>query len=263
MLSCDFRRFVAGALVFATVFVTMPVSAADFTTSRSVIGSVSAVGAVELRGIGISQEGTLFAGDRIRAQKGTAKILLGTGSQIELSEMSDINVNRDAQGVKIAMNAGMVGFNAKSQIRIDVAPYEVTVTDKAVGYVVLKGSDLGIRSMNGKILVRNSKTLESWELTENQGVALQRTINAPPLAQVASNAPVPLPAPRAPQAPAGRASSGLAMDSGAWAAVIGGVVIGGIAVWGVVTALNNKDNIDDLQARINLLNARLASPSRP
>src|SRR5207253_4914085 len=119
MRSWDFRRLMAVALVLTTTFVTMPLSAADFSTGRPVIGSVSAVGSVELRGVGISQEGTLFSGDKIRAnEKGYAKVLIATGSKIELLEKTDVNVNRDDQGVKIAMNAGTVGFTARSLLRI-------------------------------------------------------------------------------------------------------------------------------------------------
>src|SRR5438132_3106753 len=141
MLSCDLRRTVAVALVLTTAFVTMPVSAADFSTTKSVIGSVSAVGPVELRGVGISQEGTLFAGDSIRAGlKGYAKVLLGTGTKIELAEKTEVNVNRDAQGVKIAMNTGTIGFTAPTPLRIDVLPFEVTATDGAAGNVAIMSS---------------------------------------------------------------------------------------------------------------------------
>src|SRR4029453_75774 len=80
MLSGAPRRLVALTLVLMTVFVTMPVSAADFSTSKTVIGSVSAVGPVELRGIAISQEGILFPGDSIPTGKeGFAKFFLGGG----------------------------------------------------------------------------------------------------------------------------------------------------------------------------------------
>src|SRR5215831_20493896 len=104
MLCCDFRRLVAFGLVLTTTFITMPVSAADFSNVRPVLGSVTAVGSVYLRGVGISQEGTLFAGDSIRAnEKGFAKVVLGSGSKLELAEKTDVTVNRDSQGVKIAM----------------------------------------------------------------------------------------------------------------------------------------------------------------
>src|SRR6516164_4669120 len=124
MLSCDFRKLLAAGLLLTTTLVTMPVSAADFSSARPVIGSVSAVGSVELRGVGISQEGTLFAGDSIRAnEKGYAKVLLGSGSKIELYPKTAVSVNRDAQGFKIAMTNGTIGITAKSTLRIDVAPY--------------------------------------------------------------------------------------------------------------------------------------------
>ena len=260
MLSCDFRRLVASGLVFTTLLITMPVSAADFTTARPVIGSVSAVGPVELRGIGISQEGTLFSGDRIRAgYKGYAKVLLGTGSKIELSEQGDINVNRDAQGVKIAMNAGTVGFTASTPLRIDVLPFEVVATDGASGHVaVMNSRAAGVRAVNGKVTVRNLKTSESFVLTKGQErlLTLQGGAHAPALAEIASNMPGPIPAP-APQAPAGRTSGGLAMDTGAWLAVIGGAAVAGVAIWGLVVALDNRDDIKDLKATINTLNTTI------
>src|SRR5437764_1284409 len=160
MLSCDFRRIVAVALVLTTTFITMPLSAADFSTTRPVIGSVSVVGSVDLRGVGISQEGTLFAGDSISAhEKGYAKVLLGTGSKIELSEKTSVRVNRDSQGVLIAMNSGLVGFTAHTPLRIDVSPFEVTATDDASGNVaIMSTTTAGIRAINGKVTVRNLKT---------------------------------------------------------------------------------------------------------
>jgi hypothetical protein len=257
MLSCDLRRIVAVALVFLTAFMTMPVSAADFTTKKSVIGSVSAVGPVELRGVGISQEGTLFQGDSIRAgQKGYAKLLLGT-SKVELSERTEVNINRDAQGVKIAMNTGTVGFTAPTPLRIDVLPFEVIATDGASGRVAIMGSNVaGVRAINGNITVRNLKTLESFVVAKGQErlLGLQNGLHAPAIAQIASNAPGPIPAPRVPQAPAGRTTGGLAMDTGAWLAVIGGAAVAGVAIWGLVVALGNNDDIDDLKSTINNLN---------
>jgi hypothetical protein len=254
MLISDFRRIVAMVLVFATVSVTMPVSAADFTTTKSVIGSVSGVGPVELRGIGISQEGTLFAGDSIRAgQKGYAKVLLKTGSKIELSETTDVNVDRDAKGVKIAMNTGTVGFTAMSPLRIDVMPFEITATDGAAGNVaIMKSNTAGVRAISGKVTVRNLKTSESFILIKGQErlLGLHNGVNTPSLAELASNVPGPIPAP-VPQAPAGRTSGGLAMDTGAWIAVIGGAAVAGIAIWGLVVALNNRDDTRDLKAQLN------------
>src|SRR5262249_16063229 len=152
MLSCSLRRQVAVTLVLVTVFMTMPVSASDFSTTKAVIGSVSAVGPVELRGIAITQEGTLFPGDTIRSgQKGFAKVLLGSG-KIELLEKTSINVNRDAQGVKVAMNAGMIGFSAHTPLRIDILPFEFIATDDSSGNLaILPNGAAALRTINGKV----------------------------------------------------------------------------------------------------------------
>ena len=100
----------------------MPVTAADFSSARPVLGSVSAVGSVDVRGVGIAQEGTLFAGDSIRShENGYAKVLVGTGSKIELYKNTDVRMNRDAKGVKIAMTTGTIGITAKSPLRVDLA----------------------------------------------------------------------------------------------------------------------------------------------
>jgi hypothetical protein len=240
-------------LVVTTLFVTMPVSAADFTAAKSVIGMISAVGPVELRGVSISQEGTLFSGDRVRAgYRGYAKVLLGKGNKIELAEKTDVSLNRDAQGIQIAMNTGTVGFTARTPVRIDLTSFEITASDNSAGHVaIMNSATAGVRAVNGRITVRNLKTSESLVLTKGQErlFGLTNGTNAPPIAQLASNMPVPIPVP-APQAPAGRTTGGLAMDTGAWLAVIGGAAVAGVAIWGLVVALGNNDDIDDLKATI-------------
>ena len=256
------------ALLLTTTLVTMPISAADFSSAKPVIGSVSAVGSVDLRGIGISEEGTLFAGDSIRAnEKGYAKVLLGSGSKIELYPKTAVSVNRDAQGFKIAMTNGTIGIMAKSPGRVDVMPYEVTATDGSSAQVgVLSATTGSVKALNGKVTVRNTKTSESFVILKGQEqfLGLQNGIHAPSLGEIASNDPT-VPAgptnPRAPQTPAGKTGGGLAMDTGGWLAVIGGAGLLGLAVWGVVEAHNNHDDINSLQAQINALKA--ASPSHP
>jgi len=267
MLSGDYRKLMAVGLVLTTAFITMPVSAADFSNARPVIGSVSAVGSVYLRGVGISQEGTLFAGDSIRAnEKGYAKVLLGTGSKLEVTEKSDLTVNRDAQGVKIAMTTGAIGFTAHTPLRIDVMPFEVTATDDASGNVaIMSPTTAGVRAINGKVTVRNLKTSESFMVMKGQErlLGLQNGVHAPSLGEIAANVPTPVPSPLpdpAPrQTPAGKTTGGLAMDTGAWLAVIGGAAIAGVAIWGLVVAMNNHDDIDSLKGTIKTLNSTIAA----
>jgi hypothetical protein len=175
-----------------------------------------------------------------------------------------VNIDRDGQGVKIAMNGGTLGFTATNSLRIDVMPFEVTATDGAAGNVaIMRSGTAGIRAVNGKVTVRNLKTSESFVLFKGQErlLGLQNGAHSPSLAEIASNVPGPIPAPipaPVPQAPAGR-SSGLAMDTGAWLAVIGGAAVAGIAIWGLVVALNNRDDIKELTASVNNLNNTVAA----
>lgn len=258
MLRCDFRKLVAVGLLSTTTLITMPVTAADFSSPSPVIGSVSAVGAVDLRGVEVSQEGTLFSGDSIRShEKGYAKVLLGTGSKIELYGQTQVTVNRDAQGVKIAMDTGNLGFNAKSPLRVDITPFEVTASDDAAGNVaVMSSTTAGVRAIKGKVTVRNLKTSESFVLMKGQEqlLGLPKGSHTAPLGQVASNVPMVPPVPTVPQTPAGKTTNpGLAMDTGSWLALIGGGALAGLAIWAVVEAHNNRDDINSQGAQIKAL----------
>jgi len=263
MLSCDIRKVLAVALLLTTTLITMPVSAADFSAGKPVIGSVSAVGSVDLRGVGISQEGTLFAGDSIRSnEKGYAKVLLGTGSKIELYEKTAVSVNRDAQGVKITMTNGVIGITAKSAMRIDVAPYEVIASDDASAHVGYLSPTTGsVKALNGKVTVRNTKTSESFVVTKGheQLLGLNNGIHAPSLGEVAGNVPTVPGIPTAPQTPAGKTGGGLAMDTGAWLAVLGAGALGAIAIWALVEAHNNNNDVNNLNNSIKNLNSATAA----
>src|SRR5262249_8527255 len=139
--------------------------------------------------------------------------------------------------------------------RIDVAPFEVIASDDASGHVaILSPTTAGIRALNGKVTVRNLKTSESFVLLKGQEqlLGLPNGIHAPALAQVAANVPMPIPAPK-PQTPAGKTGGGLAMDTGAWLAVIGAAAITGVAIWAIVEAKSNHDDIDSLNNQIKNL----------
>jgi FecR protein len=262
MLSCDFRKLLAVALISTTTLITMPISAADLPSTKPVLGSVGVVGSVELRGVGISLEGTLFSGDSIRShEKGYAKVLLEDRSKIELYEKTDVSVNRDKEGVKIAMTTGNLGFTAKSTLRVDVVPYEITATDASGNVAIFGSTTADVRALNGKVMVRNLKTQESFVLMkgQEQWLGLQNGVHAKPLGQIASNVPtIPPPGAPAPQTtPSGKTGGpGLAMDKGAWLAVAAVTGVGVAAIWGWVEVNNRNNDIDSLNSQIkNLKNA--------
>lgn len=255
MLSCDLRRVMAAALAVTMAFVTMPLTAADFPATAPVIGSISSVGSVELRGVGISQEETLFAGDNIRShENGSANLVLGTGSRIDLAENTDVNINSDKMGVKIAMNSGTIGFTANKPLRIDLLPYEVVASDNAAGNVFFTGSNANIRATDGKVLVRNLKTSKSFVITKgHEGfIEVNNGVHSVSIAEFASTVPGPLPSAAPQAAPSGKTPvKGLGMDKGAWLAVIGGIVVTGIATWALVQAVKDRDDIKEVRAQVN------------
>jgi len=118
--------------------------------------------------------------------------------------------------------------------------------------------------------VRNLKTSESFVLMKGQEqlFGLQNGIHAKPLAEVASNMPLPVPAPGtpapgtpapapAPQAPAGKTSNiGLAMDLPGWLAVIGTGALAGLAIWAIIEAREDH-------TRTIIVGPPVASPSVP
>ena len=256
MRTSGLRKVVAVALVLTTTFITTPLSAADFTT-KNALGSVSAIGNVQLRGISISQEGTLFAGDNIRAgDKAYAKVLLQNGNKIEVGEKTEMTVGQSA----IALVAGNVGFTAfgKEAVRIAFQPFEMVASDAAGNISVNAGTAAGVRAVSGKVTIRNTKTSESFVLTKGQErwFGLKDGTAAKPIAEIASSLPDALPLP---QTPAGQTGGGMAMDAGAWAAVIAAGAVTGLAIWGLVVALDNQDDIDALTSRMDTLSGQITT----
>jgi hypothetical protein len=240
----------------------MPVSAADLHKPKPVLGSVSAVGKVEVRGISISEEGTLFAGDSIKSlDKAYAKILLKNGGKLELAEKTEINVQPEGQVVQIAMTAGAMGFTSLGNaLNIKVQPYEVLSTGDASGNVIITPTAATVRSLKGKLTVRNLKTRESYVVTAGQdrlfGLDGAKRVS---LGEIASNVPGPIPMP-SPQTPAGQTrGGGLAMDTGAWVAVIAGAAAAAVLVTTLVITLNNRDDIDELGRKIDTLTTTITT----
>lgn len=262
MLSCDLRRMIAVALVLTTTLITMPVSAADLTAPRPVLGSISTVGSVQVRGLTISQEGTLFSGDSVRtSESGTANVVFARGNKIALDKNAEVQVTGDPANTRVLLAAGNIGFTAvnRNPLRVAVQPFEIIASDASGSVAVMNSGVAGVRALSGKVTVRNLKTAEQFVLTKGEERLLFTTTGrtTKPLAEIASTQPVPIPT-RAPQTPAGQ-TGGLAMDTGAWVAVIAGAAVAGVAITGLIIALNNKDNIDESNSRSSALESQFST----
>jgi len=236
------KRFVAIVLLFSTVVITTPLSAADFTTRKS-LGSISGSGSVSLRGIAVSQEGTLFPGDRIAVgSSGTARVMLLNGGKIVLDRSTDLTF---AQSGQLQLAKGNAAFNSKNNpLEIVAGNYSIKGDSNLSGNVAFVGSDyIGLRIASGTATVQNLKTKQSYKVSAGQErlFSLTTTEVRTPLTQLASNMPAPLPA--VPPMPAPQAGAGKGLTTSGWVAIL--ATIGGAPL----AAMDGVDAGNSLQWR--------------
>ena len=243
----SFRVVTSLLLTFALLLSTTPVSAADFSTNAS-LGSVSGVGSVQVRGVLVNQEGTLFPGDRVRTGgKSYAKVLLLNGNKLELSSDTEFVVNKNGQNISVGLSTGTLAFTAsKTPVTITIGNYEVVPKAGSGGNIAFIGSEAaGVRMMTGSVVLRHLTTKKSVVVSEGtqRFITLNTDQIGAPIAQLASAAPTPLPAvPAMPQAtPSG-------MSRTTWIAVL--ATIAGAATAVAVLATRGDDDDGDAAATL-------------
>ena len=218
-------------LVFLLVLTTTPVSASELAAPPdAILGSVSAVGSVQLRGMTVSHEATVFAGDVIRSRADSrASLRLTRGQKIQLGANTQVKVDEEAPVVKLALAFGHLAFasDVGSPLSVAIAPLEIYAEANASGDIAIVGDKtVGVRVSRGSVLIRNTESQKSFVLLEGEEKLIGRYngIVADPIAVIASNMPLPIPStpPAAPQAGTGISSRG-------WVAIIAAVA-GGAAV---------------------------------
>lgn len=154
-------RMLSLALASLLLISTTPIaSPGEASPDGALIGSVSAAGPVELRGIAILREGTLFSGDTLRTMADSyASVALEGGGRIEMGRDTDVEVRGDSARVEIGLLSGnlvftSVGSQTPLSIRVGEA-YEITGSAGATGDVAfLEGNALGVRATSGVLTVR-------------------------------------------------------------------------------------------------------------
>jgi hypothetical protein len=281
-------RFVALTLVLLTTLATTPVTAAELAApADGVLGAVRTGGTVQLRGVNLIGEGTVFAGDTLQSRAdGAATVRFTLGQQIEMGSNTRVTVNADESVVQLAMASGNMAFasDVGSPLSIAIAPLEFYLDADASGNVAIVGDQtVGVRVTQGSVLVRNTESKKSFVLIQGQEKLIGRYngIVADPIAVIASSLPTSIPTslPAAPQ-------QGSGLSNGAWASIIalvaGGAAVGAVFAGrsgtvdeGALTVANNtistqstqltslNSQISDLNATIATLNSQIASPSQP
>jgi hypothetical protein len=213
------KRSIALTLAVLLTVCNLPLLAADKS-----IGSVSSVGSVQLRGVALSSDGTLFSGDRLTVGPGSsAKVVASAGQKLQIEANSNVVVSRDGDNTNLQMASGNVGFkgNGKGTTRVQIGEYDVVVSPDATGNIAFVGSQaFGVRLSGGSATVRNTQTKKSFVVQKGSErlVSLTTGENSPTLAQLASAVPAAVPAPALPR------RQGSSKSTGMWVSIVAAAV---------------------------------------
>ena len=130
--------------------------------------------------------------------KGYAKLSFTAGHKIEVTEKTEITVTNTRDGIQLGLRSGTMGFAAAKggSITVRVGNVEMTANEAAAGHIAVLGADsIGVRVVNGAVLLRDIKTKESWTVAAGEERLFSGGTSKPaePLPQVASNIPPQLP----------------------------------------------------------------------
>jgi len=233
-------RSIALTLAVLLTVCNLPLLAADKS-----IGSVSSVGSVQLRGVALSSEGTLFSGDRLTVGPGSsAKVVGSAGQKLQIDANSNVVVTRDGDNTNLQMASGNVGFkgNGKGTTRVQIGTYDVVVSPDAAGNIAFVGSHaFGIRLTGGSATVRDTQTKKSFVVQKGSErlVSLATGENSATMAQLASAVPSAVPAPALPP------RQGSSKSTGMWMSIVAAAV-GSTAL---VTYFLTREDGDDRAAQ--------------
>jgi ferric-dicitrate binding protein FerR (iron transport regulator) len=220
--------------MIAILIFTAQIGASDFPKSRTVLGSIAGNGTIELRGVRISGESTVFTGDAVKTgNRSYAKLALADGNKVELFADTRASFSRGPEEVRAVLTAGNLGFGVSAKpFVIDVGGFEIVPSADASGGVAFLNEDYaGIRVRTGSVVVRNVRTKERFTVAAGAVRIIDvKTEQANvPMAQLASAGAPTLPPPgRAlPQQPPATHPT-----PKEWAAIIGGIGAGaGVALY--------------------------------
>lgn len=191
-----FRNVTSSVLSLLLVIYTIPVQAAEV---RAAVGSVSGVGEIQLRGMSVSQEGTVFAGDRVRTgSQSYAKLIFQNANRIELFNNADFVVQGSRTSTSVGLISGNLTFAAsKSPISIDIAGYEVLSETGTTGGIAFVDDDyVGIHVMSGSATVRNKASNKKMSVSGGSVEVINlktQEMNPPQLAAAIPAAPAAAP----------------------------------------------------------------------
>jgi len=151
-------------LVTLLVITSVPIQAGELTGRDSILGSVRAVGTVQVRNVAVTRETTMFAGDQIHTgPKSYAGIAMSNGTKVQLISDSDLVVTTTKSGERGVLNSGTLSFAASQKpVAFAMGGFEVRPAPGASGVVSFIGSEFGgVRATTGSVTVVDQKTQKS------------------------------------------------------------------------------------------------------
>lgn len=227
-----YRVLTSGLLICTLLVATSPLMAADFPPAKGTLGSLIAAGSVQLRGVTVNQEGTLFSGDAISTGiNSQARMMLVDGNQVELFAGTKSALTRVDDKLRLTLNSGHVGFKASAKpLTIGLTGFEVLPGIGASGGVAFLGEDyVGIRAIVGSVTVHNASTNKSLIVTSGNVHVLNLKTGQTnvPMTQLASVRTPSLPSSAAPPAaPPRQTGAGGCCTAGQWTAIAIGIGAG-------------------------------------
>jgi hypothetical protein len=216
--------FVISALVIPSVTIV----AADVSPSNRILGSVSGVGDVQLRGTPLAALGTIFSGDHIQTgHKTYASVTLSSGTKAELGSYTEFVVSQGSDAAThFGLMSGTLGFaTSRNPLSISIERYEATPTAGSNGTLRFYGPNaVGFSVTRGSLTVRDTKSKQS--IVFPSGTYLLDLKGTGPIAKLVSTLPT-LPSQPEPQ-PQPQASSSKTTTIVAGVAGFGTLIIAAI-----------------------------------
>jgi ferric-dicitrate binding protein FerR (iron transport regulator) len=222
--------------MIAILIFTTQIGASDFPRLGAVLGSIAGNGTIELRGVSITGESTVFSGDAVRTgNRSYAKLALADGNKVELFADTRASFSRGPEEVRAVLTAGNLGFAVSAKpVVINVGGFEIVPSGSATGGVAFLNDDYaGIRVRTGSVVVRNTRTKEMFKVAASgvQIIDVKTEQTNVPIAHLASSSqPATLPAPGRTLPPQQPPTTHPTPKE--WAAIIGGIGAGtGVALY--------------------------------
>lgn len=258
------RSILSLLVISALLIPSVTVVAADVSSSNRIMGSVSGVGDIQLRGTPLAETGTIFSGDHIKTgHKAYASVTLSSGTKAELGFDTKFVVSQGSDAAThFGLMSGTLGFaTSQNPLSISIDKYEATPKAGSNGTLRFYGTNaLGVSVMRGSLTVQDTKSKQSIVLPS--GTYLLDLKGTGPIAKLVSTLPT-LPSQPEPQPqPTPRVSKTAARVAGVagFGAIIIAAIVGSQREECDASCLSQKAST---QAFVNSLSTTLVQVQNP